>query len=69
MDEKKPTVTPENNEYVVRKIWFEKGFLGGGTWKVQYSKRNKMNSTSTHSISRNVRSFSVGRDKFYVDWP
>ena len=70
MENNTPTVTPDDNDYVVRKLWFEKGFFGGGTWKFKWSERSKMNITSECSIGgEGTTCITIGgRVKFYIDW-
>ena len=61
----KPILTPPSG-FVIRSIK-QKGL--GKKWEVKYSKETSMNLTSTFTISGGVKSVSVGKDKFYIDWP
>ncbi len=61
----KPIVTAPGG-FVVRGLK-QKGF--GSSWVVTYSNQSAMNVTSTFTISGNVRSVSVGRETFHIDWP
>ena len=41
----RPTVYSDNPDIVPTKIWFSKGFFGGGVWKVRWRHRGKRNSS------------------------
>jgi hypothetical protein len=67
--EKTPIVNPDNNDYVIRRLWFDKGFFGGGNWKFTYSKRSRMNLTSECTFGEGTSVITIGGEvKFYIDW-
>lgn len=61
----RPIVTPPPG-FVIRGMQ-QKGL--GSAWQVSYSKASQMNCTSIFTISKGTRAYSVGSDRFTIDWP
>ena len=61
----KPTVIPPPG-YVIKGM---KQVGLGSAWKISYSKSNRMNITNHFKINKSTRSYSIGGDKWSINWP
>jgi hypothetical protein len=69
----RPRVYSDNPDIVPAKIWFKKGFFGGGTWYVKWSMRGQsLYSTADMSLTGGSRggnmAFNGVQFNYSVEW-
>lgn len=70
---KQPTVFSDNPDIVPAKVWYKKGFLGGGSWYVKWTIRGEIGAGTVemevHGGSRGGNGSFRGKNFNYtVDW-